>query len=130
MRITDSRFIGETKFPEVSPHLSIRLTWYCSLSKMILDISIYFLCCIELLCNYYYPNRMLFNCILSLFLQLSGIILTHLSETAIYTVTLIALFLAAYRMKTLTFHNQHEADLEDILILISYTGLLAFIIFR
>ncbi|BFZ21294.1 hypothetical protein BsWGS_24333 [Bradybaena similaris] len=61
--------------------------------------------------------------------KLSGIILTHLSETAIYTVTLIALFLAAYRMKTLTFHNQHEADLEDILILISYTGLLAFIIF-
>ncbi|CAG5127211.1 unnamed protein product, partial [Candidula unifasciata] len=61
--------------------------------------------------------------------KLSGIILTHLSETAIYTVTLIATFLAAYRMKNLTFHNQHEADLEDILVLISYTGLLVFIIF-
>uniref|UniRef100_A0A0B7AZ63 Otopetrin n=1 Tax=Arion vulgaris TaxID=1028688 RepID=A0A0B7AZ63_9EUPU len=59
----------------------------------------------------------------------SGIILAHLSETAIYTVTLVALFLAAYRMKDMTFHSDHEVDLEDILVLISFTGLLAFNIF-
>ncbi|XP_055871110.1 proton channel OtopLc-like isoform X2 [Biomphalaria glabrata] len=62
-------------------------------------------------------------------MQLSGLILTHLSETFIYTVTLIAILLAAWRMKNLTFHNEHEIDLEDILVLISYTGLLVFIIF-
>ncbi|CAG5134243.1 unnamed protein product, partial [Candidula unifasciata] len=59
----------------------------------------------------------------------SGIVLAHVSETIIYSVTLVALFLAAYRMKDLTFHADHEVDLEDILVLISFTGLLAFIIF-
>ncbi|XP_059149972.1 proton channel OtopLc-like [Physella acuta] len=62
-------------------------------------------------------------------LHSSAIILTHTSETFIYLVTLLAIILAAIKMKNLTFHNEHEADLEDILILISYTGLLAFIIF-
>ncbi|GFS20326.1 otopetrin-2-like [Elysia marginata] len=64
----------------------------------------------------------------------SAIILTHMSGTFIYTVTLLALLLAAGRMKSLSFHNQQEANLEDILIIISYTGLLCwllvFIIFR
>lgn len=59
----------------------------------------------------------------------SAIILTHTSGTFIYTVTLLALLLAAGRMKNLRFNNQQEANLEDILILISYTGLLVFIIF-
>ncbi|BFZ11159.1 hypothetical protein BsWGS_14198 [Bradybaena similaris] len=59
----------------------------------------------------------------------SGIVLAHLSETVIYSLTLIALFLAAFKMKGLTFHADHEVDLEDILVLISFTGLLAFIIF-
>ncbi|XP_012937048.1 proton channel OtopLc [Aplysia californica] len=62
-------------------------------------------------------------------LRPSAIMLTHLSETAIYTVTFGALIMATLKMKSLTFHNEHDADLEDILILISYTGLLAFIIF-
>ncbi|KAK3766348.1 hypothetical protein RRG08_044535 [Elysia crispata] len=62
-------------------------------------------------------------------MQDSAIFLTHMSGTFIYTVTLLALLLAAARMKNLSFHNQQEANLEDILILISYTGLLVFIIF-
>ncbi|CAL1537507.1 unnamed protein product [Lymnaea stagnalis] len=62
-------------------------------------------------------------------LHSSAIILTHLSETFIYAVTLFAIIMAAIKMKSLTFHNEHEADLEDILVLISYTGLLVFIIF-
>ncbi|GFO12133.1 otopetrin-2-like, partial [Plakobranchus ocellatus] len=62
-------------------------------------------------------------------LKNSAIILTHLSGTFIYTVTLLALIMAAGRMKNLSFHNEQEAGLEDILIVISYTGLLVFIIF-
>ncbi|KAH9508243.1 hypothetical protein Btru_050594 [Bulinus truncatus] len=62
-------------------------------------------------------------------MQMSAILMTHLSETFIYAVTLLAIILAAWKMKGMTFHSDHEIDLEDILVLISYTGLLVFIIF-
>ncbi|KAK7489430.1 hypothetical protein BaRGS_00019374 [Batillaria attramentaria] len=47
----------------------------------------------------------------------------------IYTVSIFALAMASWRMRNLTFHSDHKSDLEETLILISYTGLLAFNIF-
>lgn len=59
----------------------------------------------------------------------SAMLLTHLSETIIYVVTTLALALATLRMKNLKFHSDHKSDLEETLIIISYTGLLAFNVF-
>ncbi|KAK6167422.1 hypothetical protein SNE40_021456 [Patella caerulea] len=61
--------------------------------------------------------------------DLSAIFLTHLSETIIYSLTTLALVLAVMRMKDLHFHAERKSDLEDTLILISYTGLLGFATF-
>ncbi|XP_046351177.2 proton channel OtopLc-like [Haliotis rufescens] len=59
----------------------------------------------------------------------TAIILTHLSGTCIYLLTTVALVIAAHKMKHHRFHSEHKGDLEDTLILISYTGLLCFSIF-
>lgn len=62
-------------------------------------------------------------------LQSQALLLTHLSETVIYSVTLLALIMATVKMKNLVFHTDHASDLEETLIIIAYTGLLAFNIF-
>nr|KAG5701485.1 hypothetical protein BaRGS_000881 [Batillaria attramentaria] len=62
-------------------------------------------------------------------LQENALFMTHLSESIIYTVSIFALAMASWRMRNLTFHSDHKSDLEETLILISYTGLLAFNIF-
>lgn len=62
-------------------------------------------------------------------LKFSALLLTHLSETIIYILTTVAIVLACARMRHLQFHSNHESDMEEILILLGYTGLLAFNIF-
>lgn len=62
-------------------------------------------------------------------LRSEALLLTHLSETIIYSVTIFALIMATARMRKLVFHVDHKSDLEETLIIIAYTGLLAFNIF-
>ncbi|KAK7091223.1 proton channel OtopLc-like isoform X1 [Littorina saxatilis] len=62
-------------------------------------------------------------------LKSQALLLTHLSETVIYFVTVFALVMASLKMRQLVFHVDHKSDLEETLIIIAYTGLLAFNIF-
>ncbi|XP_076437541.1 uncharacterized protein LOC143276782 isoform X2 [Babylonia areolata] len=62
-------------------------------------------------------------------LRSEALLLTHLSETLIYCVTTLALVMATIKMRHLLFHSDHKSDLEETLIIIAYTGLLAFNIF-
>ncbi|KAL8576899.1 hypothetical protein ACOMHN_064683 [Nucella lapillus] len=62
-------------------------------------------------------------------LRSEALLLTHLSETLIYCLTTLALLMATLRMRHLLFHSDHTSDLEETLIIIAYTGLLAFNIF-
>ena len=62
-------------------------------------------------------------------LRSEALLLTHLSETIIYSVTIFALIMATVRMRRLVFHADHKSDLEETLIIIAYTGLLAFNVF-
>lgn len=58
-----------------------------------------------------------------------AMLLTHLSETFIYLLTLFAIGMACFKMRKLHFHADHESDMEEVLIIIAYTGLLMFNIF-
>lgn len=62
-------------------------------------------------------------------MTITALTLVHLSEITIYLLGVIASLAAAWRMRNLSYHPGHASVLENVLILISLTGVFIFCIF-
>lgn len=62
-------------------------------------------------------------------MTITALTLVHLSEISIYFLGMIATLSAAWRMRGLSYHPGHASVLENILVLISLTGVFIFCIF-